>query len=71
MFDMWVRIKGMQGSFDRSHRDHGGRGRSGGTLPFPETGDICFDHVTFTYPETDSPALATCPLRSRAAAPSP
>lgn len=57
LFDLWVRIKGMQGSFDRTTGIMEAEDESGGTLPFPETGDICFDHVTFTYPETDSPAL--------------
>ena len=58
LFDMWTRIKGVQGGFQRVTDILEGQDEDGGAAePFPKTGDICFDHVTFTYPGTDSPAL--------------
>lgn len=57
VFDYWTRIKGLQGSFSRvveimQSEDEPTGGRS--DMP---SGDISFDHVTFTYPGNDAPAL--------------
>lgn len=58
VFDCWIRVKSMQGSFQRvtdimteepEHDDANGK--------FPAEGDVRFENVTFTYPETDEPAL--------------
>ncbi len=58
IFDMWIRIKGMHGSFHRVIEIMDGEGEgSESALPFPETGDIRFENISFTYPETDTPAL--------------
>ena len=58
IFDVWIRIKSIQGTFQRitgimcaDDED------TGAVEAMPENGDITFDHVTFTYPETDAPAL--------------
>ena len=58
VFDIWIRIKSIQGTFQRitgimcaDDED------TGAVEAMPENGDITFDHVTFTYPETDAPAL--------------
>ena len=59
VFDLWVRIKGMHGSFSRVMEVMEGEPEEErAALPFPETGDITFHDVTFTYPETDTPALS-------------
>lgn len=58
IFDEWVRIKGMHGSFQRLTQIMDGEDeQTGAARPFPHTGDIRFENVTFTYPETDTPAL--------------
>lgn len=58
IFDMWVRIKCMHGSFARISEIMDGQDEeSGAAGSFPAEGDIRFEHVTFTYPETDKPAL--------------
>ena len=58
IFDMWIRIKGMHGSFHRVIEIMDGQSEgSNSALPFPETGDIRFENISFTYPETDTPAL--------------
>ena len=59
VFDMWVRIKGVHGSFSRIVEIMEGEGEEDrAAMAFPETGDIQFRDVTFTYPETDTPALS-------------
>lgn len=55
--DLWVRIKGVQGSFERIAEITEGQDEESGVAAFPEAGDIRFRNVTFTYPETDEPAL--------------
>lgn len=55
--DLWVRIKGVQGSFERIAEITEGQDEEAGAAAFPEAGDIRFRNVTFTYPETDEPAL--------------
>lgn len=58
IFDSWVRIKGMQGTFQRVTEIMTGQSEpEGGSAPYPTEGDITFHNVTFTYPETDTPAL--------------
>lgn len=59
VFEQWIRLKGMHGSFSRVIEVMDGELEEGqAALPFPETGDIAFHDVTFTYPETDTPALS-------------
>ena len=59
VFDMWVRIKGVHGSFSRVVEIMEGESEEDrAAMAFPETGDIQFQDVTFTYPETDTPALS-------------
>lgn len=58
VFDSWTTIKGMQGSFYRiTEIMQSPNEVSGDIEEFPKTGDIHFKNVTFTYPETDTPAL--------------
>ena len=58
IFDLWTRVKGVQGGFQRVTGILEGQDeKTGAAQPFPQSGDICFDHVTFTYPDTDHPAL--------------
>lgn len=58
VFDAWTRIKGLQGSFRRVVEIMQGETEvSGGDGEMPARGDIHFDGVTFTYPDTDEPAL--------------
>lgn len=58
IFDIWTRIKGMHGSFHRIIEVMDGETEeSVSSAEFPETGDIKFENVTFTYPGTDKPAL--------------
>lgn len=58
IFDCWIRLKTMQGSFQRvtdimtEDAEH-----DEDAAAFPEDGDIRFENVSFTYPETDEPAL--------------
>lgn len=58
IFDCWVRIKQIQGGFQRiiDIMDAPAE-RTTGTDTFPETGDIRFQNVTFTYPGAETPAL--------------
>ncbi len=58
IFDSWVRVKSMQGTFQRVTQIMQGHSEpTGGTAAYPEAGDLSFRNVTFTYPETDTPAL--------------
>lgn len=58
IFDLWIRIKSMHGSFSRIVGIMDGEDEdTGAAQPFPESGDVRFDDVSFTYPDTDSPAL--------------
>lgn len=58
LFDLWTRVKGVQGGFQRVTGILEGRDeKTEAARPFPADGDIRFDHVTFTYPDTDRPAL--------------
>lgn len=58
VFDAWTRIKGLQGSFRRVVEIMQGETEvSGGDGEMPAQGDIHFDGVTFTYPDTEEPAL--------------
>lgn len=58
VIDCWTRIKGMQGTFQRVVDLMDGESEEATTgKAFPATGDIRFENVTFTYPETDAPAL--------------
>lgn len=57
VFDSWVRIKMVKGSFKRIVEVMYGETEKNGSKPFPENGDIRFLNVTFTYPEADTPAL--------------
>ena len=58
VFDLWIRTKGVHGTFHRIIDIMDGPEEEKKTaVPFPETGDIEFRNVTFTYPETDKPAL--------------
>lgn len=57
VFDYWTRIKGLQGSFSRVVEIMQSEDEpTGGSSDIP-TGDISFDHVTFTYPGNETPAL--------------
>lgn len=63
VFDDWTRIKGLQGSFRRVVEIMQSEDEpTDGKAEFPEDGDICFQQVTFTYPETDVPALKNVSL---------
>ncbi len=58
IFDMWIRVKTVKGYFARiSAVMEGEDEEDTGKTPFPESGDIRFENVTFTYPDTDAPAL--------------
>ncbi len=58
VFDIWVRMKGMQGEFHRIiDVMDGPQEEQKATAVFPENGDIHFKNITFTYPETDQSAL--------------
>lgn len=58
IFVFWTAIKGMQGSFYRvTEIMQNPEEASGSVSEIPADGDIAFDHVTFTYPETAEPAL--------------
>lgn len=58
IFDIWIRMKGMQGEFHWIiDVMDGPEEEQNATAAFPETGDIHFKDITFTYPETDQPAL--------------
>lgn len=58
LFDIWLQVKYLQGSFDRTIEIMEGSDETAeGADVFPMEGDIVFKDVTFTYPETDTPAL--------------
>ncbi len=58
LFEIWIRIKGVHGEFHRIIDIMDGQEEESRTAAaFPETGDIHFKDITFTYPETDKPAL--------------
>lgn len=60
VFEIWIKMKGMHGAFHRIIDVMDGpeeESDSTATAAFPDTGDIHFNNITFTYPETDKPAL--------------
>lgn len=58
VFELWIKIKGMHGEFHRIiDIMDGPEEETTNTAAFPTTGDIHFKNITFTYPETDRPAL--------------
>ncbi len=58
VFELWIKVKGMHGEFHRIiDVMEGPEEEAGAAAAFPETGDIYFKDITFTYPETDKPAL--------------
>lgn len=58
VFEQWIKIKGMHGEFHRIiDVMDGPEEEKGAAASFPEEGDIHFRNITFTYPETDKPAL--------------
>lgn len=57
IFSMWIKIKGMHGEFHRIIEIMAGDTESGEGTAFPAEGDIRFENVTFSYPDTDSPAI--------------
>lgn len=58
LFDTWIRIKSVHGSFRRIVEIMDGQSECRDEAkPFPEDGGISFENVSFTYPETESPAL--------------
>lgn len=72
IFDMWIRLKIVKGYFARISDVMDGESENfAGNAEFPEKGDIRFEHVTFTYPGAESPALDdvsfTVPFASSAA----
>lgn len=56
IFDSWVRIKTVKGSFSRIVNVMYGEDEKSG-CEIPENGDIRFENVTFSYPEAEAPAL--------------
>ena len=58
IFSLWIKIKGVHGEFHRIiDVMDGPQEDTKQTVPFPKTGDIHFNNVTFTYPNTDKTAL--------------
>lgn len=57
VFDNWVKIKGIKGSFERTAGIMTGDDEPDGTAAFPESSEVRFENVTFTYPGADAPAL--------------
>lgn len=58
IFDTWVRMKTVHGTFHRVIGIMEAPGEEDGqTLKYPDEGDIAFNNVTFAYPESDRPAL--------------
>lgn len=57
VFTRWVTIKGIKGSFERSVGIMNGSDECGGTAAFPDSGEVRFENVSFTYPGADEPAL--------------
>lgn len=58
VFDSWVRIKIVKGSFKRIVDVMYAEDEDKSGIDMPENGDIRFENVTFTYPEGESPALS-------------
>lgn len=58
IFNFWTSIKGLQGSFFRITEIMQSEEEPTGTMcQIPAEGDIRFENVTFTYPESQIPAL--------------
>lgn len=58
IFDCWIKFKTIHGTFQRTIEImQGDEEDKTGTVEFPKEGDIKFENVTFTYPETDKPAI--------------
>ena len=58
VFELWIKIKGMHGEFHRIIDVMDGPEECTTDIAeFPETGDIYFRNITFSYPEADQPAL--------------
>ena len=57
VFEYWVRIKAIKGSFERASGIMNGEDEPSGTAASPENGEVRFENVTFTYPGADAPAL--------------
>lgn len=57
VFDNWVKIKSIKGSFERTVGIMIGEDEPSGRAAFPESGEVRFENVTFTYPGADAPAL--------------
>ena len=58
VFELWIRAKGVHGEFHRIIDVMDGQEEGmEAAAAFPETGDIHFEDITFTYPETDKPAI--------------
>lgn len=57
IFMYWTSIKGLQGSFYRVTELMQSREEESGSVEEIPDGDIRFENVTLTYPETDAPAL--------------
>ena len=57
VFTRWVTIKGIKGTFERSVGIMNGSDECGGTAAFPDSGEVRFENVSFTYPGADEPAL--------------
>lgn len=57
VFTRWVTIKGIKGTFERSVGIMNGSDESCGAAAFPDSGEVCFENVSFTYPGADEPAL--------------
>lgn len=64
VFELWIKLKGMHGEFHRIiDVMDGPEEEKEAALAFPENGDIWFKDITFTYPETDHPALSHVSFR--------
>ncbi len=57
VFDYWIKIKGIKGSFERASGIMNGEDEPSGAAATPENGEVRFENVTFTYPGADAPAL--------------
>lgn len=57
VFEYWIKIKGIKGSFERASGIMNGEDEPSGTAAAPESGEVRFENVTFTYPGADAPAL--------------
>ena len=57
VFTRWVTIKGIKGAFERSVGIMNGSDEPRGAAVFPDSGEVCFENVSFTYPGADEPAL--------------